>query len=143
MTYHLRGGAPASVVDVNVGGADDLLLETILHESCHALDLASRDAGSAFATLRALLEGRGLTHKDDAYHTVPHTLMFVQAEETVRRLFNPDHQAYGDATDLYDRTGVTADVEREIWPRYLNGELGRDEALRRIVETLKPQPGDG
>ena len=40
---------------------------------------------------------------DDAYHTVPHTLMFVQAEETMRRFFNPDHLAYGDAIDLYER----------------------------------------
>jgi hypothetical protein len=140
MTYYLRGGAPVSVIDVTVGGADELLLETILHESSHTLDLASRDSESAFATLRALLEGTGLTRKDDAYHSVPHTLMFVQAEETMRRLFNPDHLAYGDATDLYERMGVTAVVERESWPRYLDGELTRDEALRAIVETLQPQP---
>ncbi len=142
MTYHLRGGAPACVIDVNVGGAGDLLLETILHESSHTLDMASRDTGSAFATLRSLLEESGLSRRDDAYHTVPHTLMFVQAEETMRRLFNPDHLAYGDATDLYERTGVTAVVERETWPRYLDGELSRDEALRKIVETLEPQPDD-
>lgn len=141
MTYRLRGGAPVCVLDVNVGGANDLLLETILHESCHTLDMASRDAGSAFATLRALLEKRGLSRKDDAYHTVPHTLMFVQAEETMRRLFNPDHLAYGAATDLYERTGATGVVEREIWPRYLDGELSRDDALHRIIETLDPQPG--
>lgn len=66
--------------------------------------------------------------------------MFVQAEETVRRLFNPDHVAYGDATDLYQRTGATAVVEREIWPRHLDGELSLDEALRRIVESVVPQP---
>jgi hypothetical protein len=143
MTYYLRGGAPVCVIDVNVGGVGDLLLETILHESCHTLDLASRDTGSAFATLRALLKERGLSRNDEAYNTVPHTLMFVQAEETMRRLFNPDHLAYGEATDLYERTGVTAVVEREIWPRYLDGELSRDEALRTIVETLEPQPGGG
>jgi hypothetical protein len=140
MTYYLRGGAPGCVIDINVGGADDLLLETVLHESSHALDLASRDTGSAFAALRAMLEERGLSRTDEAYHTIPHTLMFVQAEETMRRLFNPGHLAYGDATELYERTGVTADVEREIWPRYLDGELSRDEALRKIVETLDPRP---
>ena len=37
--------------------------------------------------------------------------MFVQAEETMRRFFNPDHLAHGDATDLYERTGVTAVVK--------------------------------
>jgi hypothetical protein len=139
MTYSLRGGGSASVVEATIGGDHDLLLETILHESSHALDRASRGGGSAFATLRALLEKRGLVPRDDAYHTVPHTLMFVQAEETVRRLFNPDHVAYGEATDLYQRTGATAVVVREIWPRYLDGELTRDEALRRIVESLLPE----
>lgn len=141
MTYWLRGGAPACVIDVNVGGTGDLLLETILHESCHTLDMASRDGGSAFARLRALLEERGLSRRDEDYHTIPHTLMFVQAEETMRRLFDPDHQAYGDATSLYERTGAPAVVEREIWPRYLDGEMSGEEALRKIVETLDPRPG--
>jgi len=138
MTYHLRGGAPVSVLDVNVGGAGDLLLETLLHESSHALDQASRDDGSAFDTLRRLLEERGVSRDDDAYHTVPHTLMFVQAEETMRRLYDPEHLAYGDATDLYARSGAAAVVEREIWPRFLDGELTRDEALLRIVDRLEP-----
>jgi len=103
----------------------------------------TRDSGNAFATLRKLLEARGLSRSDDAYHTIPHTLMFVQAEETMRRLFNPDHVAYGDATSLYERTGVTAVVEREIWPRFLDGELTREKTLREIVETLQPQPDEG
>ncbi len=140
MTYFLHGGAPATVIDVEVGGAADLLLETVLHESCHALDMASRDSASAFAVLRGLLEDRDLTRADDAFHTIPHTLMFVQAEETMRRLFNPDHRAYGDVTDLYERTGVTADVEREVWSRFLDGEQAREAALREIVETLDPRP---
>jgi hypothetical protein len=140
MTYYLRGGAPACVVDVTASGGDDLLLETVLHETSHTLDMASKETDSAFATLRNLLAERGLSRDDSAFHTVPHTLMFVQAEETMRRLYNPEHVAYGDATDLYQRTGVAATVQRDIWPRYLDGELTRDEALRRIVETLDPQP---
>lgn len=138
MTYQMWGGGAACVIDVNAGGADELLLEVVLHESCHALDDASRDAGSAFATLRALLEERGLTPADNDWHAVPHTLMFVQAEETMRRLFDPDHVGYGEATTLYERTGAPAAVEREVWPRYLDGELTREEALRDIVDTLYP-----
>ncbi|MFQ5700864.1 MAG: hypothetical protein ACE5HU_03365 [Acidobacteriota bacterium] len=141
MTYFLRGGAPASVVDIHVGGTDDLLIETILHESSHALDLASRGDDTAFTTLRALLEKRGLSPRDGAYRNVPHTLMFVQAAETVRRLFNPDHVAYGEATSLYARTGAIADVEGEIWPRYLDGAISRDEALNLIAERFAPQSG--
>jgi hypothetical protein len=67
--------------------------------------------------------------------------MFVQAAETMRRIYNPDHVAYGEATGLYERLGEVAVVEREVWPRHLDGELTRDEALRRIVEELDPRPG--
>ena len=65
--------------------------------------------------------------------------MFVQAAETMRRLYNPDHVAYGDvATDLYKRSGDAAVVELDIWPRYLDGEFERDEALKRIVDSFYP-----
>ncbi len=138
MTYYLRGGKPVSVLDVTVGGTDDLLLETLLHEATHTLDRASKDSTSAFDTLRKLLVERGVAAGTDAYHDIPHTLMFVQAGETMRRLYNPEHVAYGDATDLYERSGNAAVVEREVWPRYLDGDLGREEALGQIVESLYP-----
>ncbi len=140
MTYFLFGGEQASVIETRAGGSDAILRETVLHEACHALDLASENEGSAFAALRAMLEARGLTRRDRDWHTIPHTLMFVQAEETIRRLFDPGHVAYGDATDLYERTGEIAVVEREIWPRHLDGELTREEALRAIVDRLVPEP---
>lgn len=80
MTYIPRGGASACVLDVNVGGENYLLMETILHESCLTLDMASRRRDIAYAALPARLEERGLSRSDNAFHTVPHTLMFVQAE---------------------------------------------------------------
>jgi len=142
MTYYLHGGRQVSVLAVGVGGSDSLLMETLLHEATHTLDLASRESGSVFGAMRQLLEDRGLSRGDNAYHDIPHTLMFIQAAETMRRVYDPAHVAYGDATDLYERSGEIAVVELAVWPRYLAGELSRDEALRRIVEALDPRPGD-
>jgi hypothetical protein len=58
----------------------------------------------------------------------------------MRRLFNPEHVAHGDATGLYERTGSAVVVERRIWPRHLDGEMTRDEAMRVIIAELDPQP---
>jgi len=139
-TYFLRGGAPATVLGLAGLERPGLLEETTLHESTHGFDLAVRGGASAFETLRELLEARGVERSDPRYHDVPHTLMFVQAEETIRRLYDPRHVAYGDATDLYQRIGEAAVVERRIWERYLDGELDRDQALRQIVDELVPAP---
>lgn len=137
-TYHLSEGEPASVVSLAPLQGPGLLEETILHESTHALDLASQGKGSAFETLRDLLGERGVERRDRRYQDVPHVLMFVQAEATMRRIYDPDHVGYGAATDLYQRFGEAAEVERRIWPKYLDGQLERDEALRQIVDELVP-----
>ncbi len=138
MTYYLRGDQPVAVVEVGSGEADGLLLETLLHESTHALDIASKGDDNAFDQLRARLLERGLVRSDAGFHDVPHTLMFVQAAATMRRVYDPEHVAYGDATDLYERSGAIATVENGIWPRFLNGELAREEALHQIVDALYP-----
>ena len=139
-TYHVDDGAPASVLGAPALAARGQLAETILHEATHGLDITSQGKGSAFATLRALLEARGVGPRDRLYHDVPHTLMFVQAAETMRRIYDPEHVPYGVSSDLYARSGAAAEVERRIWPRFLDGELDRDEALRRIVDEIVPPP---
>lgn len=123
---------------------DTRLFETMLHESTHALDvLADHRSGDAvdasvFARLRAGLEARALSAADRRFRDVPHTLMFVQAGETIRRLVDPDHVHYGDAAAYYPKVEPIAKVEREEWGRFLDGEISRDEALRRILDRLVP-----
>lgn len=137
-TYHLADGEPACVISLAALQGPGLLEETILHESTHALDIASQGKGSAFETLRDLLAERGVERRDRRYQDVPHVLMFVQAEATMRRIYDPDHVGYAEAAGVYPRFGEAAEVERRIWPRYLDGHLGRDEALRQIVDELVP-----
>ncbi len=137
-TYYLDDGSPAMVLETARFQGRGLLEETILHESTDALDIASKGRCSVFETLRGLLAERGLKPEDRLYQDVPHTRMFVQAAKTMRRIYDPNHVAYGDATDLDQRLGKTAEVERRIWPKVLDGELAPQDALLQIVAELVP-----
>lgn len=131
-----------------------LLLETMLHEATHAIDVTA-DArvvesgsdqdparASVFARLRADLTARGLTFRDRALRDIPHTLMFVQAGETIRRHVDNQHVHYGDAADYYSKVAEVAAVEREEWIAFLDGDATREDALRRIVDRLAPPPAE-
>jgi hypothetical protein len=108
------------------------LLESILHEATHVLDLATPAAASALDTLRARLEQGGLTRADREWRDVPHTLMFVQAGETIRRLVDGKHEHYG-ASGYYAKVRAVADIELAAWKEHLDGKATRAEALERIV----------
>ena len=83
----------------------------------------------------------GISHanlrRDDAYHTVPHNLIFVQAEETMRRLLNPEHLAYGDATDLSNNPTTTSVQSRDLPP--LAGPSGGLGATARRADHGPPR----
>jgi hypothetical protein len=134
-------GSPAATTDLLGEGRFSDLEETILHETCHALDLASEGDDDAFTVLRRKLQERGVESRDPRLHDIPHLVMFAQAENTMRRLYDPDHLAYGDTqcgdiAPLYERSGKVAEVVRRLWWEYLDGEIARLEALDRIVDEL-------
>jgi len=114
------------------------LHETVLHEVTHALDVAAGDA-SVLGELRKRLTAAGLTPRDPALRDVPHTLMFVQAAESVRRTVAPDHQDYGVVSAYYARE-PTAELVRGFWTDHLAGKLTREEALDGIVTGVEPPP---
>ena len=143
MTYRSRQG-PLAVFGVEQMDSSALLMETILHEVCHALDGASGSETNAFAQLRILLETEGVTPEDPRWRSIPHLLMFVQAEETMRRLYDPNHMAYGDTPQrgvpgVYARSNGHADVIRSTWREALDGKISRDQALSSIVHALVPE----
>jgi hypothetical protein len=130
-THRGRGGA---VCIVGVAETDDsLLAELILHELIHALDLAAPGGASVVADLRDGLQARGTGPSDPAYRDIPHTLMFVQAGETVRRLLDPEHEHYGDARGYYAKVPDAVRAVREPWEQHLAAEISRLEAVERIV----------
>ncbi len=149
-TYRSRSGpvTALSIAELLGEGRFSDLEETVLHETCHALDGASRSDQDAFDTLRRLLAERGLERGDPRLHDIPHLLMFVQAEATMRRLYDPRHVAYGDTqrgdvAPLYERSGEAAVVVRRVWKAHLDGDLGFEKALATIVDELigeEPRP---
>lgn len=127
----------AAVCFVAVRGQDPLqLIETILHESTHALDVVWA-RGTVLDQLRRLLEEAGDTVRKEDLRYVPHTLMFVHAGETVRRLLDAKHRHYGDVSGYYQKVPRAAEAVRQPWIDYLDGKTTRDAALLRIVNTLE------
>ena len=137
-TNFMRGGIPVCVLDAVFEGREHHLTELLLHEATHSLDFASRESEDVFKVLREGLEEKGLKRGDYLHRAVPHTVMFVQAEETIRRLYDPEHVAYGEAYGVYERTGPLADLERREWRRYLDGEQSRAEAIATILAAIDP-----
>lgn len=110
------------------------LIETILHEATHALDVQSENSDDVFTRLRNELEKQGKTFRDPVMRDAPHAVMFIQAGETIRRLVHPDHVHYGD-DGLYDRIPNARRI-KEIWIDYLDGKITREQAESRIIETV-------
>jgi hypothetical protein len=114
------------------------LFETILHEATHAFDLKTQESGSVLIALREKLRAAGVGPADRDLRDIPHTIMFIQAGETIRRLVDPGHEHYGDAAGLYERSQRIVDVERPAWLAYLDGKQDREATVEQIVRELRP-----
>jgi hypothetical protein len=110
------------------------MVETVLHECIHALDISTQSQPTALQVLRKDLQAAGLAPRSEMMRSVPHTLMFVQAGETVRRLLNPEHKHYGDVAGYYAKVPEAVAAVREPWTAYLDEKLTRDAAIKQIVE---------
>jgi hypothetical protein len=66
-------------------------------------------------------------------HDFVHTVMFVQAAGSVRRVLDPGHKDYGDVKGYYARVGRAGTVVVPAWRDYLDGKIDREAALARIV----------
>lgn len=111
------------------------LVEVVLHESTHAMDVLWGE-DSALAKLRTRLSPvlpAGSRNLDD----IPHTLMFVQSGETVRRVLTPKHQHYGDVSRYYSKVYEATKAVREPWMEYLDGKISSDQAIDKIVEAAR------
>jgi hypothetical protein len=181
VTHRKPGGGGVCFVSVK-GVEGTQLLESVLHEATHALDVLGRPAPgeekptasesgrgtdkdsedgsdeksdkpskkspetvdasasedpamSVLDRLRARLEKAGFTRRDREWRDVPHTLMFVQAGETIRRIVDPKHEHYGVTAKYYDKVRAIADVELAAWTAYLDGKTTREAALEKILAS--------
>ncbi|TAJ24092.1 MAG: hypothetical protein EPO68_02030 [Planctomycetota bacterium] len=134
ITHRGTNGGVCFVTAHEGGGSE--LVETVVHESTHALDIAWD--GDVFDQLREKLAARGLARTDKLYRDIPHTLMFVQSAQSVRRVLAPEHVDYGVQAKYYDKVRAVADAELRIWPQVLDGKLALDAALDALCAELVP-----
>lgn len=133
----LRPGRAGGVCFVAVRGVEPLqLVETILHEATHALDVVWPET-AVLDQLRSKLQAVGPPVDRRDLRDVPHTLMFVHAGETVRRNIDADHRHYGDVSGYYAKVPRATNAVRGPWIDYLDGKTTGDEALERIVDALR------
>ena len=137
-TYRLDSGG--GVCFVGVGRpelAGSALGELVLHESTHALDVDN--AESVLEKLRARLRAEGFTREDRVLRDAPHTLMFVQAAETIRRFVDSEYGHYGDGASTYYDQVPLARFERDLWIRHLEGSVTLEDAIEQIVAAAKAE----
>jgi hypothetical protein len=135
----VRGPRSSGGAGVCFVGVDELpgsqLFETVLHEATHAFDLAAGSA-TVLGELRERLLAAGIGESDRLLRDVPHTLMFVQSAESIRRKINAAHQDYGERSGVYARLGPWVEALRGNWVDHLDGKLTREAALDEIVGAV-------
>jgi hypothetical protein len=130
VTYPVRGGGAVSLVaaDAAEGSA---WLEVVVHETLHAIDVGT---DSVLDELRARLGKLNPVPSPREIHDFVHTLMFVQAAGSVRKVIDPAHKDYGDVKGYYPKVPRATAVVVPAWRAYLAGEISREAAVTRIVE---------
>ena len=125
---------PFSIVALE-GEPDSQWVEIVVHETIHALDVQAGE-GSVLAELRRRL-GQVPGADPQEVHDFVHTVMFVQAAGSVRRVLDPGHKDYGDVKGYYTRVGRAGTVVVPAWRDYLDGKVDREAALAKIVAGFK------
>jgi hypothetical protein len=134
VTHRAFSGAVSFVALQDVSGS--LLHESILHESLHALDEASTGHATLLERLRARLAEAGFDERDRRSHDAVHTLMFLDAAETVRETLDPAHRDYGDQRDYYSKVQAIADLERPLWRKWIEHDIDADAFLDAITKGM-------
>lgn len=114
--------------------AGSLWLETVIHETIHAMDVAGE---SALDTLRQRLGTLDPRLPAREAWDVSHAVMFAQAAGTVRRVLVPHHRDYGEVRGVYLRLPKGAEVVAPAWQAWMRGEITRDAAIERIVDGFR------
>jgi hypothetical protein len=136
VTYVARPGSGLCLVGADAA-AGSQWLETVVHESIHALDLGGESALDELRRRLGTLEPR--LPAREAWD-VSHALMFVQAAGTVRRVLASHHQDYGEASGVYSRLPKASEVVVPAWQAWMRGEITQDAALDRIVDGFRAAP---
>ena len=125
-----RGRVMASFVRVR-GLDGSALIETVLHESLHALDEMSVRESTAMNMLRAALAKRGIDAEDSNAEMAINTVTFAEAASLVRRFVDPKHRPLGESGFYMLYPPAPAIVE--AWDRHV-GQSG--DALETTADAI-------
>jgi hypothetical protein len=112
------------------------LLEVVLHESLHALDLLAENRDSAFQKMRSRMRTLGYAESDPEYRDLVHTLFFISAGDAVRAIVDPRHEDYGQVTGYYERIANLVATERTLWRHRMAGRLDVEQAISLILASV-------
>ena len=117
------------------GGA---LVETVLHESLHAIDELTVRSPTAMNMLRAALMRNGIDESDPNVEMAVNTVTFAEAASLVRRFVDPKHRPMGESGFYTLFPPAPAIVE--AWNRRIDG-ASLDETSDAIAKAVvAPEP---
>jgi hypothetical protein len=125
-----RGRVMASFVRVR-GLDGSALVETVLHESLHALDEMSVRESTAMNMLRAALAKRGIDAEDSNAEMAINTVTFAEAASLVHRFVDPKHRPLGESGFYMLYAPAPAIVE--AWTRHV---AHPGEALEETADSI-------
>lgn len=106
---------------VRVRGLDgSALVETVLHESLHALDEMTVRESTAMNALRAALAKRGIDEANSNAEMAINTVTFAEAASLVRRFVDPKHRPLGES-GFYTLYPPAPEIV-QAWSRHVEGE---------------------
>lgn len=128
-----RGQASASFVRVRglEGGA---LVETLLHESLHAIDELTVRSPTAMNTLRGALSRRGIDETDPNVEMAVNTVTAAEAASLVRRYVDAGHRPLGES-GFYTLYPPAAEIVA-AWSRHLEGADTLDATADAIAKAV-------
>jgi hypothetical protein len=134
-SHKAAGGGAVSFVATE-GVSEALLIETVLHELIHAMEVSTTDGEDVLARLRAALRERGVPVRSRHYRDAVHTLYFLHAADVVRAHVDPEHVDYGESQGYYEQVPEITAIERPLWKRYREGELDAGALVDAIAEAV-------
>lgn len=131
-----RGRVMASFVRVR-GLHGSALVETVLHESLHALDEMTVREPTAMNALRAALAKRGIDADDTNAEMAINTVTFAEAASLVRRFVDPKHRPLGES-GFYTLYPPAAAIV-EAWTRHVDHGEPMEATADAIASAVTAQ----
>ncbi len=128
-----RGRVMASFVRVR-GLDGSALVETVLHESLHALDEMTVREPTAMNALRAALAKRGIDEANSNAEMAINTVTFAEAASLVRRFVDPSHKPLGESGfyTLY----APAPAIVQAWARHVDSGEAMEATADAVAKAI-------